>query len=65
MISLKDLSGKLARWPLMFQAFDFEIVHPKGSDNGASRYGLTSCRNEEMKKWGRMTIGCCDLRQWT
>ena len=33
LMSLKDLSGKLARWSLRLQAFDFDIVHRKGSEN--------------------------------
>lgn len=32
-MSLKDLSGRLARWSLQLQAFDFEIQHRKGSEN--------------------------------
>ena len=33
LMNLRDLSGRLARWSLQLQAFDFEIVHCKGSDN--------------------------------
>lgn len=29
----KDLSGRLARWSLQLQPFDFEIIHRKGSEN--------------------------------
>jgi len=32
LMSLKDLSGRLARWSVKLQAFDFEILHRKGSD---------------------------------
>lgn len=33
LMSLKDLSGRLARWSLQLQAFDFTIEHRKGSEN--------------------------------
>ncbi|KAI8119245.1 Transposon Tf2-6 polyprotein [Lucilia cuprina] len=33
LMTLKDLSGRLARWSLQLQAYDFEIKHRKGSDN--------------------------------
>ncbi|KAH8285508.1 hypothetical protein KR054_010175 [Drosophila jambulina] len=30
---MKDLSGRLARWSLRLQSFDFQISHRKGADN--------------------------------
>lgn len=33
LMSHKDLSGRLARWSLKLQSFDFEIEHKKGSAN--------------------------------
>lgn len=33
LMSLKDLTGRLARWSLQLQAFDFQIMHRKGSEN--------------------------------
>ena len=33
LMTLKDLSGRLARWSLKLQAFDFNIEHRKGSLN--------------------------------
>lgn len=33
LMSLKDLTGRLARWSLQLQAFDFEIMHRRGSEN--------------------------------
>ena len=33
LMTLKDLSGKLARWSLRLQCFDFDIIHRKGSEN--------------------------------
>ena len=33
LMTLKDLSGRLARWSLKLQAFDFSIEHRKGSLN--------------------------------
>lgn len=32
-MSLKDLSGRLARWSLVLQAYNFEIEHQKGPNN--------------------------------
>lgn len=32
-MSLRDLSGRLARWSLQLQAFDFSIEHRKGAEN--------------------------------
>ena len=31
LINLKDLDGKLARWAVKLQAYDFEIEHQPGS----------------------------------
>ncbi|KAM8718934.1 hypothetical protein ACLKA7_011611 [Drosophila subpalustris] len=31
--TLKDLSGRLARWSLSLQAFNFNVAHSKGKDN--------------------------------
>lgn len=33
LMSQKDLSGRLARWSLKLQAYDFTIEHRRGSDN--------------------------------
>lgn len=33
LMSLKDLSGRLARWSLLLQSFNFEIEHQKGALN--------------------------------
>lgn len=33
LLSQKELAGRLARWSLKLQAFDFKIVHRKGSEN--------------------------------
>lgn len=33
LMSLKDLSGRLARWSLQLQAYEFDIEHLKGKDN--------------------------------
>lgn len=33
LMSLKDLSGRLARWSLALQSFDFTIEHREGKDN--------------------------------
>lgn len=33
LMTLKDLSGRLARWSLLLQAYDFNIEHRKGSEN--------------------------------
>lgn len=33
LMSLKDLSGRLARWSLQLQAYDFAIEHRKGTEN--------------------------------
>lgn len=33
LMSQKDLSGRLARWSLKLQGYNFKIVHQKGTDN--------------------------------
>lgn len=33
LMTLKDLSGRLARWSLQLQPYDFEIEHRKGAEN--------------------------------
>lgn len=33
LMSLKDLNGRLARWSLQLQGFNFDIEHRKGADN--------------------------------
>ncbi|XP_043063215.1 uncharacterized protein LOC122319687 [Drosophila yakuba] len=33
LMTMKDLSGRLARWSLRLQSFDFQIAHRKGSEN--------------------------------
>lgn len=33
LMSLRDLSGRLARWSIKLQAYDFEIIHRCGKDN--------------------------------
>ncbi|XP_044316589.1 uncharacterized protein K02A2.6-like [Drosophila rhopaloa] len=33
LMTLKDLNGRLARWSLALQAYDFQIEHRKGKDN--------------------------------
>ncbi|XP_041451796.1 uncharacterized protein K02A2.6-like [Drosophila obscura] len=33
LMKFKALDGRLARWSLALQAYDFEIEHPKGKDN--------------------------------
>lgn len=33
LMTLKDLSGRLARWSLQLQSYNFNIEHRKGSDN--------------------------------
>lgn len=33
LMSLKDLSGRLARWSLQLQSYNFEVEHRKGKDN--------------------------------
>nr|XP_041631159.1 uncharacterized protein LOC121502206 [Drosophila kikkawai] len=33
LMTMKDLSGRLARWSLRLQSFDFETSHRKGADN--------------------------------
>jgi len=33
LMTMKDLSGRLARWSLQLQGYDFSIEHRKGSEN--------------------------------
>jgi hypothetical protein len=39
--NLKDPLGRLGRWVMRLQAFDFNIVHRKGKDNVIVRYGAS------------------------
>lgn len=45
-MSQKDLSGRLARWSLVLQGYDFQIEHRKGTQNivpdTLSRYQMES-----------------------
>lgn len=33
-MNIKDASGRLARWSLLLQQYDFDIVHRPGKENG-------------------------------
>ena len=60
LMSLKDLSGRLARWSLKLQAFDFQIEHRKGTLNvvpdSLSRVFCDSLDDEELPMLGFDTL---------
>lgn len=55
LMTLKDLSGRLARWSLRLQAFDFTIEHRKGSENIVA--DTLSRMVEELELTGKELIG--------
>jgi len=46
-MTMKDLSGRLARWSLQLQGYDFSIEHRKGSENVVA--DTLSCIIEEVR----------------
>jgi len=57
LMSLKDLSCRLSTWSLKLQAFDFKIVHRKGSNNM-----VADTLSRMVEEIGRNTIGHWVLR---
>ena len=51
LMSIQDPAGRLARWSLLLQPFDFEIIHRHGRNNGnvdaLSRRPYTTCRFDD------------------
>lgn len=45
-MTIKNLSGRLARWSLQLQGYNFAIEHRKGSDNVVA--DMLSCSVEEV-----------------
>ena len=67
LMNIKDVTGRLARWSLFIQQFDFEIKHRPGVNNGnadalsrrpypsehANLYSLTIDQNEHVREMQR------------
>ena len=54
LMNVKDASGRLARWALLLQQYDFNIVHRPGGNHGnadcLSRRPYDSCEISSLKK---------------
>ena len=59
-LSTEKLSGKLARWALQLQEFDFKVEHRAGAENGnadcLSRFSVVSIGGPEVPDWERGDI---------
>ena len=60
--NLKDLSGRIARWVLSLQEYNFEMIHYKGALHNVPNALSRICEEEEVSAIGEST-GPCYLRR--
>ena len=63
LMTTQKLTGKMARWSLLLQEYDFTVQHRAGVDNTnaecLSRYPLVSDQNAPVLDWSRGEIPPC------
>jgi hypothetical protein len=67
---LENPSGRLVRWCVKLQQFEFDIVHKKGKDNVVPEIGLVDVTVSENDDWyikmlSQVALSPENYEQWT